>query len=68
MSRRAMAFRIAKGIRTETICPSESHQNGTAERMNLTLLEAASTVLVASGLDKPWWFHAVRYQAYLHNI
>ena len=31
VSRRAMAFRTAKNIRTETICPYESHQNGTAE-------------------------------------
>ncbi len=68
VSRRAMAFRTAKNIRTETICPYESHRNGTAERMNSTLIEGASTVLIYSGLGKQWWFHAVRYQAYLHNI
>jgi hypothetical protein len=63
-----MAFQTAKHISTETICPSESQQNGTAKLMNCTLIKAASTVLVASGLGKQWCFHAVRYQAYLHNI
>ncbi len=35
---------------------------------NRTLIEGSSTTLLASGLDKQWWFHAVRYQVYLHDI
>ncbi len=59
---------MAKGIRTETICPSESHQNGTAERMNRTLVTGARTVLLASGLERRWWHHAVMYQTFLQNV
>jgi hypothetical protein len=68
VSRRATSFRVAKGIRTETICPSESHQAGTAERMNRTLVTGARTVLLASGLERRWWHHAVLYQTFLQNI
>jgi hypothetical protein len=67
-SRRATSFRVAKGIRTETICPFESHQNGTAERMNRTLMTGARTVLLASGLERRWWHHAVKYQTFLQNV
>jgi hypothetical protein len=66
--RRATSFRVSKGIRTETICPSESHQNGTAERMNCTLVTGARTVLLASGLERRWWHHVVMYQTFLQNI
>jgi len=68
VSRRATSFRVSKGIRTETICPYESNQAGTAERMNRTLFSGARTVLLASGLDRCWWHHAVMYQTYLQNI
>ncbi len=56
ISARATSFREARGIRTETSCPLrcspyESHQMGTAERMNCTLETIASTVLLASGMD-----------------
>jgi hypothetical protein len=68
VSRRATSFRVSKGIRTETICPSESHQNGTAERMNRTLVTGARTGLLASGLERRWWHHAVMYQTFLQNI
>ena len=62
VSSQATSFRVAKGIRTETICPSESHQNGTAECMNRTLVTGARTVLLASGLERRWWHHTVMYQ------
>jgi len=68
MSRRAAGFRLLKGIRTETICPHESHQAGVAERMNRTLVTGTRTVLLASGLDNSWWHHALMYQSYLQNI
>ena len=68
VSRRATSFRVARGIRTETICPSESHQAGTAERMNRTLVTGARTVLLASGLERCWWHHALMYQTFLQNI
>ena len=68
VSRRATAFRVQKGIRTETICPYESHQAGVAERMNRTLVTGARTVLLASGLERQWWHHAILYQTFMQNI
>jgi hypothetical protein len=47
---------------------TESHQNGTAERMNCTLVTGARTVLLTSGLERRWWHHAVMYQTFLQNI
>jgi hypothetical protein len=68
VSLRATSFRVAKGIGTETICPSESHQNGTAQRMNRTLVTGVRTVLLVSGLERSWWHHEVMYQTFLQNI
>ena len=68
VSSRATQFRLARNIRTETSCPYESHQMGTAERINRTLTNTARTVLLASGLDKRWWHHAMMYANYTHNI
>jgi hypothetical protein len=56
ISASATSFYEARGIRTETSCPYESHQMGTAERMNRTLETIARTVLLASGMDKRWDF------------
>ncbi len=64
VSRHATSFRVAKGIRTETIYPSESHQNGIAERMHRTLVTGARTVLLAGGLEWRCWHHAVMYQTF----
>ena len=68
VSRRAENFRVARAIRTERICPGESHQLGQAERMNGTLFSGARTALLASGLERCWWHHAVMYQTVLQNI
>ena len=42
----------------------------TAERMNRTLVQVtgAQIVLLASGLKRSWWHHAVMYQTFLQNI
>ena len=68
VSARATQFRLARNIRTETSCPYESQQMGTAERINRTLTSTARTVLLASGLDKRWWHHAMMYANYTQNI
>jgi hypothetical protein len=41
---------------------------GTAERMNSTLETIARTVLLASGMDKRWWHHAILYANTIHNV
>ena len=48
ISRRDSLFRVSKGIRIETICPSERHQAETAERMNHTHLTEAEFVSASS--------------------
>ena len=68
VSRRSENFRVLHGIRSERICPGESHQLGQAERMNGTLFSGARTALLASGLDRRWWHHAVMFQTALQNI
>ena len=68
VSARATQFRVSKNIQTETCCPYESNQMGTAERMNRTLETTGRTVLLASGLDKRWWHHAIMYATYTHNL
>ena len=41
---------------------------GLAERMNRTLETIARTVLLASGMDKRWWHHAILYANTIHNV
>jgi hypothetical protein len=36
--------------------------------MNRTLVKGARTVLLASGLERCWWHHAVMCQTFLQNI
>jgi hypothetical protein len=68
VSRRSENFRVLHGIRTERICPGESHQLGQAERMNGTLFSGARTALLASDLEHCWWHHAVMFQTALQNV
>jgi hypothetical protein len=68
VSRRSENFRVLNGIRTERICPEESHQLGQVERMNGTLFSGARTALLASGLERCWWHHAVMFQTALQNV
>ena len=41
---------------------------GPADRMNCTLETIARTVLLASGMDKRWWHHAILYANTIHNV
>ena len=66
VSQRAFQFRVLHGICTE--CPYESRQMGQAERMTRTLETIACTVLLAAGMDKRWWHHAILYANTTHNI
>jgi hypothetical protein len=68
ISARATSFCEARGIRKETSYPYESHQMGTPEHINRTLETIARTVLLASGMDKRWWHHAILYANTTHNL
>jgi len=55
------------GIRHETTVPHTPEQNGTAERMNRTLVEKARCLLFDAKLGKRFWAEAVNTAAYLVN-
>nr|GEV13478.1 putative ribonuclease H-like domain-containing protein [Tanacetum cinerariifolium] len=56
-----------KGIKREFSIPSTSQQNGIAERKNMTLIEAARTMLADSLLPIPFWAEAVNTACYVQN-
>nr|GEY57849.1 hypothetical protein [Tanacetum cinerariifolium] len=53
-----------KGIKREFIIPRTSQQNGIAERKNMTLIEAARTILADLLLPIPFWAEAVNTACY----
>ena len=55
------------GIERQTTTARTPHQNGVAERMNRTVLEAARAMLHASGLPMDFWPQAVKAAVYLRN-
>ncbi len=64
------SYCVAKGIRTETICASQSRQTGTTEHMNSTLETGACTVLwlVGSNVDSCIMLFCVRYFSRIFGI
>nr|GEY81895.1 hypothetical protein [Tanacetum cinerariifolium] len=56
-----------KGIKREFSVPRTPQQNGIAERKNMTLIEAARTMLVDSLLPIPFWVEAVNTACYVQN-
>ena len=44
------------------------HQTCITERMNHTLVKTMHTLLLDTGLPNSFWFEAVQYTVYLHNI
>ena len=57
----------AEGIRHEHTVPKTPQQNGVSERLNRTLAESASSMLLDSKLPKKFWAEAVSTAAYLRN-
>nr|GFC99298.1 ribonuclease H-like domain-containing protein [Tanacetum cinerariifolium] len=56
-----------KGIKREFSVPRTPQQNGIAERKNMTLIEAARTLLADSLLLIPFWAEAVNTACYVQN-
>ncbi|GKF02593.1 putative ribonuclease H-like domain-containing protein, partial [Tanacetum coccineum] len=56
-----------KGIKQEYSTPRTPQQNGVAERMNKTLIEAARTMLADSLLPTTFWAEAVSTACYIFN-
>ena len=55
------------GIRKEDTVPYTPQQNGVAERMNRTLMNAARSMMYHSGVSTNFWAEAVATAAYLRN-
>lgn len=55
------------GIKQQTTVPYTPEQNGTVERENRTIVEAARTLLHAHGLDQRLWAEAVNASVYVLN-
>ena len=56
-----------KGIRQQITPPDTPQWNGTAERMNRTIIEKVRCMLLDSGLDHQLWAEAAATAAYLYN-
>ncbi|GJS85675.1 retrovirus-related pol polyprotein from transposon TNT 1-94 [Tanacetum coccineum] len=56
-----------KGIYQNFSSPYTPEQNGVAERKNITLIEAARTMLNGSVLSKHFWTEAIRITCNTHN-
>lgn len=60
-------FLANKGIIHERTAPHSPAQNGVAERMNRTLVEAARSLLTDSKLPDEFWAEAMNTAAYVRN-
>lgn len=60
-------FLAKKGIIHERTAPYSPAQNGVAERMNRTLVEAARSMLTESKLPQEFWAEAMNTAAYVRN-
>nr|GEV96398.1 hypothetical protein [Tanacetum cinerariifolium] len=56
-----------KGIKREFSVPRTPRQNGIVERKNMTLIEAARTMLAYSLLPIPFWAEAINTTCYVQN-
>jgi hypothetical protein len=57
-----------KGIKHEVTTPDTPQHNGVAERMNRTLLDKVRAMLLDADLPKSYWYDALTYTAFLHNV
>ncbi len=55
------------GVKHELTVPKTPEQNGVAERLNRTLVEAVRAMLVQSKLPPTFWVEALSTAVYLHN-
>ena len=62
------AFLSSEGIRHQKTVPKNPEQNGVAERMNRSLVEAVRTMLSDASLPRRFWAEALSTAVYLRNI
>jgi hypothetical protein len=57
-----------RGIKHEVTTPDTPQHNGVAECMNRTLLDKVRAMLHGADLPKSYWYDALTYAAFLHNV
>ncbi|KAJ9515261.1 hypothetical protein QJQ45_002392 [Haematococcus lacustris] len=62
------AFLASKGIQHQRSAPYSPEQNGSAERLNRTLIEKVRCMLYTAGLPARLWTEAVRTANHLRNL
>ncbi|KAJ9507131.1 hypothetical protein QJQ45_004864 [Haematococcus lacustris] len=62
------AFLASKGIQHQRSAPYSPEQNGSAERLNRTLIEKVRCMLYTAGLPTRLWTEAVRTANHLRNL
>jgi transposase InsO family protein len=67
LSDKMQSYLAKEGIRFQCTVGYAPEQNGIAERKNRTLVEAARTMLIDSGLPKSFWAEAINTAAYVYN-
>ena len=60
-------YLMTEGVRHELTIPKTPEQNGVAERMNRTLVEATRAMLVGANLPHRFWAEALSTATYLRN-
>ena len=56
-----------EGVKHELTVPKTPEQNGVAERLNRTLVEAVRAMLIQTKLPQRFWVEALLTAVYLHN-
>ena len=67
LSDRFKEYLRSEGVRHELSVPKTPEQNGVAERMNQTLVEAGRTMLADAKLPQKFWAEALSTAVYLRN-
>lgn len=67
VNKRVQDFLVKEGIKFEYTVAYSPEQNGISERKNRTLVEAARSMLLESGLGKDLWAEAVNTANYIQN-
>jgi len=61
------AFIAKCGIQRQTSAPYSPQQNGVAERANRTIMECATSMILAHGLELEFWGETVNTAVYMKN-
>ena len=67
VSKECQSYLASRGIHHRTTTAYDSQSNGTAERLNRSIMDIAEAIRIRAGLCKGFWPLCVRHAAYLLN-